>query len=174
MYFAYAWPKVLASGTHHRGDDPVVALELDAGLGCLAVVFASSVEIWSTGQHRRLVGRHARDAEAVAEEGAYLAARWRGGGHARLAVVAAGGRARLFDVVWPNASPSDSNRVDPNALPERCELILRATLTVGPGSIVLPVMPNPADDDRHTEGGCLLYTSPSPRDRTRSRMPSSA
>ena len=80
MYFAYAWPKVLASGTHHRGDDPVVALELAAGLGCLAVVFASSVEIWSTGQHRRLVGRHARDAEAVAEEGAYLAASWRGGG----------------------------------------------------------------------------------------------
>ena len=27
------------------------------------------------------------------------------------------------------------------------------------------------DDDRKT---CLLYTSPSPRDRTRSRMPSSA
>ena len=25
-----------------------------------------------------------------------------------------------------------------------------------------------------TESGCLLYTSPSPRDRTRSRMPSSA
>ena len=25
-----------------------------------------------------------------------------------------------------------------------------------------------------TLGGCLLYTSPSPRDRTRSRMPSSA
>ena len=25
-----------------------------------------------------------------------------------------------------------------------------------------------------TIGGCLLYTSPSPRDRTRSRMPSSA
>ena len=24
------------------------------------------------------------------------------------------------------------------------------------------------------EGSCLLYTSPSPRDRTRSRMPSSA
>ena len=27
---------------------------------------------------------------------------------------------------------------------------------------------------RHTAGSCLLYTSPSPRDRTRSRMPSSA
>ena len=29
-------------------------------------------------------------------------------------------------------------------------------------------------DTRITLGGCLLYTSPSPRDRTRSRMPSSA
>ena len=28
--------------------------------------------------------------------------------------------------------------------------------------------------DVHTGLGCLLYTSPSPRDRTRSRMPSSA
>ena len=27
---------------------------------------------------------------------------------------------------------------------------------------------------RESTGGCLLYTSPSPRDRTRSRMPSSA
>ena len=27
---------------------------------------------------------------------------------------------------------------------------------------------------RHEQRGCLLYTSPSPRDRTRSRMPSSA
>ena len=26
----------------------------------------------------------------------------------------------------------------------------------------------------HSDGSCLLYTSPSPRDRTRSRMPSSA
>ena len=29
-------------------------------------------------------------------------------------------------------------------------------------------------EDVHRAGGCLLYTSPSPRDRTRSRMPSSA
>ena len=29
------------------------------------------------------------------------------------------------------------------------------------------------DQNRYVEG-CLLYTSPSPRDRTRSRMPSSA
>ena len=30
------------------------------------------------------------------------------------------------------------------------------------------------DDHLKSEGFCLLYTSPSPRDRTRSRMPSSA
>ena len=30
------------------------------------------------------------------------------------------------------------------------------------------------DDDQAIYNGCLLYTSPSPRDRTRSRMPSSA
>ena len=37
----------------------------------------------------------------------------------------------------------------------------------GEMSFLLPEMPE-------TYGGCLLYTSPSPRDRTRSRMPSSA
>ena len=31
-----------------------------------------------------------------------------------------------------------------------------------------------ADDGDDDDRGCLLYTSPSPRDRTRSRMPSSA
>ena len=31
-----------------------------------------------------------------------------------------------------------------------------------------------ADISENSAGGCLLYTSPSPRDRTRSRMPSSA
>ena len=33
---------------------------------------------------------------------------------------------------------------------------------------------NPDAVQEHKPGGCLLYTSPSPRDRTRSRMPSSA
>ena len=36
------------------------------------------------------------------------------------------------------------------------------------GAIVKPFIPSRQDE------GCLLYTSPSPRDRTRSRMPSSA
>ena len=30
------------------------------------------------------------------------------------------------------------------------------------------------DGGRHLQGGCLLYTSPSPRDQRGSRMPSSA
>ena len=30
------------------------------------------------------------------------------------------------------------------------------------------------EDIRYAEGNCLLYTSPSPRDRQKSRMPSSA
>src|SRR5665811_181131 len=33
---------------------------------------------------------------------------------------------------------------------------------------------NGVGGSRQTSTGCLLYTSPSPRDRTRSRMPSSA
>ena len=33
---------------------------------------------------------------------------------------------------------------------------------------------NPANQDNDNYTGCLLYTSPSPRDMRRSRMPSSA
>ena len=44
-----------------------------------------------------------------------------------------------------------------------CALLLLSACTVGP-DYVLPTTAIP----------CLLYTSPSPRDRTRSRMPSSA
>ena len=34
--------------------------------------------------------------------------------------------------------------------------------------------PNKEGETRKVDNTCLLYTSPSPRDRTRSRMPSSA
>ena len=42
----------------------------------------------------------------------------------------------------------------------------------GMGNLSLPV--SPTDGDIIKSRICLLYTSPSPRDRTRSRMPSSA
>ena len=47
-----------------------------------------------------------------------------------------------------------------------------------PGGIQHFTLELPAQGQSHviqvTDNGCLLYTSPSPRDRTRSRMPSSA
>ena len=56
------------------------------------------------------------------------------------------------------------------------EMVVRSLIDQGvkqvfgyPGGAVLDIY-----DALHTVGGCLLYTSPSPRDRTRSRMPSSA
>ena len=44
-------------------------------------------------------------------------------------------------------------------------------------TISVPALADPIKDDEYFtmhSMGCLLYTSPSPRDRTRSRMPSSA
>ena len=40
--------------------------------------------------------------------------------------------------------------------------------------VVTPLQLIPFNSDSANDEGCLLYTSPSPRDRTRSRMPSSA
>ena len=54
------------------------------------------------------------------------------------------------------------------AVPAMGELVTNGGFEAGTG--------NDADNWNQIEvfGGCLLYTSPSPRDRTRSRMPSSA
>jgi len=46
--------------------------------------------------------------------------------------------------------------------------------TIGDGSVASPVVGNLTRIIPQTYYPCLLYTSPSPRDRTRSRMPSSA
>ena len=52
----------------------------------------------------------------------------------------------------------------------RVQLVLRKVVAVDPKSILFS-LPTVVDA---LPGDCLLYTSPSPRDRTRSRMPSSA
>ena len=44
----------------------------------------------------------------------------------------------------------------------------------GEAHIVRPKQPTELSDDEWAEYLCLLYTSPSPRDRQKSRMPSSA
>ena len=56
-----------------------------------------------------------------------------------------------------------------NALTADSDYLSRqhATLTITPDQCWI-------EDNQSTHGTCLLYTSPSPRDRTRSRMPSSA
>ena len=53
------------------------------------------------------------------------------------------------------------------------DLTVTGNLTVN-GATTTASSTNTTIEDRLIELGCLLYTSPSPRDRTRSRMPSSA
>ena len=56
-------------------------------------------------------------------------------------------------------------------------LLVSATLRLVPGdpiTLILGEQATEADRSRLEDRLCLLYTSPSPRDRTRSRMPSSA
>ena len=60
---------------------------------------------------------------------------------------------------------STKNPIDKDKVAENPHL-LPYSHTVG-GVVIRPM-------DRGRTKGCLLYTSPSPRDRTRSRMPSSA
>ena len=60
--------------------------------------------------------------------------------------------------------------LDPSLTPRQAEILDRAIEVVaaeGLGSFTLKQV-------AERVGFCLLYTSPSPRDRTRSRMPSSA
>ena len=71
-----------------------------------------------------------------------------------------------FEMALRNASMAPFNLVSVSSIyPAGCKLISkeRGLKKLASGQIVHAVYSN-----------CLLYTSPSPRDRTRSRMPSSA
>ena len=84
--FAVGWPRVLASPAAGAGE-AAVALEHDARADAVALVTRASVEVWNGGRHRTRAGGFARSPATVAEEGAYVAARWRDGGEV-LAVAA--------------------------------------------------------------------------------------
>ena len=59
--------------------------------------------------------------------------------------------------------------------PERALASLEVDMVEAPGAEgIFGVLPGHAPFMAVLAPGCLLYTSPSPRDRTRSRMPSSA
>ena len=64
--------------------------------------------------------------------------------------------------IWAQASGTGTSLIPPEVIDEN-------ELFGGPKDIVTVIDPSVA-----SAGTCLLYTSPSPRDRTRSRMPSSA
>ena len=82
---------------------------------------------------------------------------------------------------WPSGSPPDPAKDDASAL--RVQALFAAAGFEEAGGNVRMHARNASEDDVSDEpqnthsaahGPCLLYTSPSPRDRTRSRMPSSA
>ena len=76
---------------------------------------------------------------------------------------------------------SINGKVDPKKLynlDEACSLVKEVNTTKFDASVDLHIRlgVDPRKPDQAIRGTvtCLLYTSPSPRDRTRSRMPSSA
>ena len=152
--FAIGWPRVLASAAA-GADDPAVALEHDARSGATALVTPTSVEIWSCGRDRRCVGRHARSPEAVLEEGAYLAAKWRDG-RSTLAVIAEGGRVHLFDLIFADA---------PQAPPARGRV--GASFDAAPSSAWVPPRP-PRSVPPRPPPACPPPRSPRPSPRPRS------
>ena len=81
--------------------------------------------------------------------------------------------------VFLNACGSDSesgNAIDTSDSSEAIESGASDTGDTFDGGVALPFDMSALDpaDEIAMDPACLLYTSPSPRDRTRSRMPSSA
>src|SRR5665811_892864 len=77
----------------------------------------------------------------------------------------------------PDANPVDHQRSvrQPGEKSEPCPVVDAAVATSEEVFRVHSpiVLEEPPAAEHHRVGRCLLYTSPSPRDRTRSRMPSS-
>ena len=72
--------------------------------------------------------------------------------------------ATVVDFIYGIGIPEDCSKEDARSLLAMADLYLMDDLKDAVGSFIANKLTIP----------CLLYTSPSPRDRTRSRMPSSA
>ena len=83
---------------------------------------------------------------------------------------------RLRSKLSPHgAAPAPMAPVEPSAEPAPAPAPVRKPQRETAAAAPAPVMPaSVAPASAVLRGTCLLYTSPSPRDRTRSRMPSSA
>ena len=80
----------------------------------------------------------------------------------------------IFNPVEPTTEAPSGPQVVPPALPPRRSPPLRKRPDHDAAAQTPANAPPPADAADSALASCLLYTSPSPRDRTRSRMPSSA
>ena len=72
-------------------------------------------------------------------------------------------------VIWYKRNSAVTSIVDTAASSAATASNVAGNMVSGAGSVVTT-----ASNVAGNVAGCLLYTSPSPRDRTRSRMPSSA
>ena len=92
-------------------------------------------------------------------------------------------QSRLYELIWKRAIASQMS----DAKLERTQLKIAASTHpenfVAKGEVItfdgflkvyLEGVDEESDEQNDLLPACLLYTSPSPRDRTRSRMPSSA
>ena len=89
-----------------------------------------------------------------------------------LVIVACGSAAQPAD--QPVAAPVDAVVGQPTAIPQAAPVEAPAEITTAKDSITIVMPAEPGSINPWDPNCCLLYTSPSPRDRTRSRMPSSA
>ena len=86
-------------------------------------------------------------------------------------------------VAWPDAGAAALAQRDAPELADACCSLMdlkRGKFSESATRLLLAVAPQPSDYEEFESvaeswsGPCLLYTSPSPRDRQKSRMPSSA
>ena len=91
------------------------------------------------------------------------------------------GKSTLFNALTNNLAPAENYpfcTIDPNVcVVEVTDARLNKLAQIDKPQKIIPAVMEFVDIAGLVEGaskGCLLYTSPSPRDRTRSRMPSSA
>ena len=85
----------------------------------------------------------------------------------------------MLDILHPNISNINKNNININLSEEKIKINIRGKnkeFFTKVGKILSIILPSESNTSSSNENYdvCLLYTSPSPRDATLSRMPSSA
>jgi hypothetical protein len=114
VYFAYGWPRILNTGCSSPTDTQAVYLSAAADL--LIVVHPTTIQVWSTGQHRLKLGQLIHDDQSILKHGLNTMACWCPSRRI-LAVATDKNMVHLYgvrttkDVIWPlkgvtSSSPS--------------------------------------------------------------------